>query len=40
MTFNEFKNKAKRAPKKNLVMAGMCALACIGLLIYFLTIIF
>lgn len=40
MSFKSFMDKAKRAPKKNLAMAAFCAVACIGLLIYFLTIIF
>lgn len=38
MTFKDFMNKAKRAPKKNLAMAAFCGIACIGLLIYFVTL--
>lgn len=39
MTFKEFMAKAKRAPKKDMMMAGGCFAVCIGLVIYFITML-
>jgi hypothetical protein len=34
MTFQEFMKRAKRAEKKNMIYAGLCAVGCIAALVF------
>lgn len=39
MTFNDFVRRVKKAPKKDLLMAGACVAAVVGLTIYYFVVV-